>query len=151
MKRFLITGVLVAVVGTFGHATEPKPYSSRLWLELVSDSVWSHCELRVTVDDRGKGTARSQCRYEEAPSPKPIESTLTPAEVDRLRALLRGADLYSGQLWGHDTRGLDGPLITLTASDRERVTMVVCVRNESFDSGPRKTLLDWLSARMRAR
>jgi hypothetical protein len=151
MKRFLIAGVLVAVVVAGGRATEPTPYSSRLWLELVSDSVWSHCELRVTVDDRGKGTARSQCRYEEAPSPKPIESTLTPAEVDHLRALLRGADLYSGQSWGYDTRGLDGPLITLTASDRERVTMVVCVRNESFDSGPRKALLDWLSARMRAR
>jgi len=117
----------------------------------VSDSVWSHCELSVTVDDRGKGTARSECRYEEAPSPKPIESTLTPAEVDHLRGLLRGADLYSGQLWGHDTRGFDGPLITLTASDQDRVTMVVCVRNESFDSGPRKALLEWLSARMRAR
>ncbi len=151
MKRFLAGAVLVAFVVPFACATESRPFSSRLWVELVSHSVWGRCELRIAVDERGKGTARSECRHEETSAPKPSEGALTPAEVDELRRLLRGAELFSGQLWGHDTRGLDGPLVTLTASDRERVTMVVCARNESFDSGPRKALMDWLAPRLRSR
>jgi hypothetical protein len=150
MKRLIAT-VLVALVVAPGRAAEPKPFSSRLWLELVSDSVWGHCELRIAVDERGRGTARSECRHAEAPSPKPSEGALTPAEVEELRGLLRGAELYSGQLWGHDARGLDLPLVTLTASDQDRVTTVICVRNESFDSGPRKALMDWLAPRLRPR
>ena len=133
----------------WGRATEPKAFSSRLWLELVSDSVWGRCELGITVDERGRGSARSTCRYEETSSPKQSEAALTPAEVEELRGLLRAAELYSGQLWGHDTPGLDGPLVTLTASDRDRVTTVVCVRNESFESGPRKALMDWLAPPLR--
>jgi hypothetical protein len=109
----------------------------------VNDSIWSHCEMDIRSSPPDPAKVATRCRDEDGPV-RARERLLSAQEVQRLRLGLRAAQLFSGQSWGRDTRGLDGPLITLQVHDSEDVATLVAVKNESFETGPRQALLNLL-------
>jgi hypothetical protein len=152
MKRALIALALVAIAGAASWsatraATRP-PFSGWLKAQLVHDSVWGNCKVSVFVDERARGSIESECRTPEGLRTAHVENALAPQEVEELRRLLRDADLFQGQFWGHDLRGIDATLGTLTVNDEAKMAAVVCIKNESFDAGPRERLLSWLTKRL---
>jgi hypothetical protein len=143
----LVSVTALAVLGI--RAAERAPFSGPIDLQLVNDSIWAHCELAISVTQDGRGSAATDCRSDEGKPTTHAKESVTPQEVEGLRQLLRQANLFEGQSWGYDDRGIDIPLVTLTVSVDSKVTTLVCVRNASFDSGARKVLLSWLNDRMR--
>jgi hypothetical protein len=109
------------------------------------DSPWGpHCETTVTVDERAQGKIRNACRTGAGPVALK-EWTLRSADVDRLRRLVRQADLFGKVSEGHDARGIDLALVTLRAAAEGQTVEVICLVNPDFRSaGPRKDLLDQL-------
>ncbi len=150
--RLGVAGALSAVLLASPMAAAQRiPFSGWFKAELVSDSVWFHCELTAFVDEAGSGSQRVSCRSDEGKPTFQVEEPLTALEIARLRKLLRDADLFQGQFWGTDLRGLDVGLITLAVNDESKAAVVVCFKNESFDTGARRELLDWLTSRMNAK
>jgi hypothetical protein len=153
MRRALIPTLLVlAAVGVSGHdsrAAAKGPFSGWLKAVLESDSIWENCKLTVFVDEHGRGSIERECQWKESEQGSSFRDSLSSAEIGELRALLRGADLFEGQFWGHDLRGIDLALVTLTVNDESKVATVVCFRNPSFETGNRERLLAWLTKRLR--
>jgi hypothetical protein len=143
-----------AVIGTgslLSNALQKPPFAGYLQLELVSDSFSETCRLKLVVDQAGKGSSEVECRSAGVLAvTKPSRGTLQPKEVDDLRRLLREADLFQGQSWGDDARGLDLSLVTLVVSDGSRAAALVCFRNASFEKGARERLLASLQSRLYA-
>jgi len=102
------------------------------------------------VDETGDGVQDVHCRSDEGVPIATVTDALTVEEIARLRELLRAAQLFQGQFWGSDLRGLDASLGTLTVQDESKTAVLVCIRNESFESGPRQQLLAWLLERLQA-
>ena len=146
----LIGGVVISLAVPAAMA-EPGPFSGWFRVELVSDSIWQHCELSAHIDEKGGGSQRVSCRSDEGKPRFQADQPLTPSEVARLRQLLRDADLFQGQFWGADLRGVDAAFMTLAVYDRTKAAVVVCYRNESFEKGARRDLLNWLGERMNAK
>jgi len=116
------------------------------WFSLnrTTDSIWVHCELDVHVNEQAKGVASVECQWEGGATEK-NEGHLSETEVSELRTLLQQARLFEGQFWGHDPRGVDAALVTITASDDQGIATLVCTGNESFDSGARQGLIGFLN------
>ncbi len=70
--------------------------------------------------------------------------SLSRQQVGELRVSLQQAELFQGQYWGTDGRGLDMALQALTVMDGARTATLVVSFNDSFEAGPRKRLWDWL-------
>ena len=123
--------------------TAPPSFSRDFTLLLVSDSVWGHCDMSITVSD-GSGVLGNVCRTYDGPltrKGRPLKA----GEIAELRSLLRSADLFGHFAEGRDGRGLDLPLITLRVETVGRTVEVVCFENSDFEKdGPRKRLLDRL-------
>jgi hypothetical protein len=150
--RLGLPAVLSAVLLASPMEAAPRvPFSGWLKAELVSDSVWFHCELSIFVDEARRGSQRVSCKSDEGKPTLQVEERLSTLEIAQLRKLLRDADLFQGQFWGTDLRGLDAGLITLAVNDESKAAVVVCFKNESFDTGPRRELFDWLTRRMNAK
>jgi len=117
-------------------------------LTYVTDSIDHHCELEVIVSMKAVGTSRFRCTLldrEQVTYDK--RGQLTRQQTGDLRTLLRAARLFEGQYWGTDARGLDFSFDTLTVRAGRLATLVTRL-NDSFQSGARKRLLDFLSAFM---
>lgn len=134
-----------------GCALARTPFSGWLNVELVNDSVWGHCELRLSVGPDGHGSQQVDCRSDEGKPTVQSKEPLSGDDILRLRQLLRDADVFQGQFWGTDHRALDGPFVTLAVHDESRAAVLVCVMNESFEAGSRQALLTWLFDRVRAK
>ena len=146
----LTLAVLLIAPCTTSQAAQPVGgFAREFSVQWMDDSIWGHCDMRIDVSPEEKGTVTTACRSEDGPT-KHKERKLSAAEVQQLRQLLKGADVFQGQFWGRDKRGLDLPLLTLQIDDGERVAVLVAVMNESFDAGPRKDLLESLSAILRS-
>jgi hypothetical protein len=145
--RILATFILAATAG----GGSPEPFAGSFSAEVVNDSPWAHCELAISVDAKNVGTQEVSCRSDEGRPLFRLHDGLRAEEIARLRGLLRDAELFQGQFWGSDFRGYDAPLVTLTVHDDSRVAVVVCVKNESFESGKRQMLLAWLQDRIRSK
>jgi len=76
----------------------------------------------VAVGARRVGEVTNACRSYDGPVSRKTRA-LTPAEVGQLSALLRQADLFGRVSAGSDHRGIDLPLITLTADVDGRSAM----------------------------
>ena len=154
MKAPSLAFATLAVLGTgslLAKALEKPPFSGFLQVDLVSDSFGETCGLRLIVDQTGKGSSETECRSTGVLAVKsPSRGALGPKEIEDLRRLLREADLFQGQSWGGDARGLDLPLVTLVVSDGSKAAALVCFRNASFESGARKRLLTSLESRLYA-
>ena len=146
---------LLALVATVGglvvatRALEPVPFSRWIQVEMVSDSIWENCRLKISVDEAGKGSTELDCKAEGVVTNQ-SRGKLSSQEVEELRRLLREADLFQGQFWGEDARGLDLPLITLVVNDGFKVVAMVCFKNKSFETGGRERLLASLTNRLRS-
>jgi hypothetical protein len=155
MTRRTITACIMAITSMgyplLAHGSERRPYSHWFRVQAVEDSIWWHCELDILVNDDDGGTLTRTCRPGDA-APKPVTikpETLDPKDIEALRQLLRDADLFEGQFWGEDLRGLDMGVLILTVNDGPRIASVVAERNPSFDSGPRQRLVAWLTPRLK--
>ena len=151
MKATIRAGLAsVAIAGSLLAATgqETPPYSGWLKVEVVSDSIWETCRLSLAVNESGKGSTETECRSEGVRT-RHSKGALSLDEVAELRHLLRGADLFQGQFWGDDMRGIDGPLVTLVVNDGFKVAAMVCYKNKSFETGGRERLLTSLTKRLR--
>src|SRR5688572_2810267 len=118
--------MLAIVLGLFVDASaSPAP---SLWgsfdLFLVSDSIWGHCDMTITVAASGVGELTNVCRVYDGPLRRKTRR-LTGREVGELRALLRQADVFGKVSEGTDQRGIDLPLITLKVVADGRTTEVV--------------------------
>jgi hypothetical protein len=142
---------MVVLVGSvaLGRVDGSPPSNAQLFwgqfsLLLVSDSIWGHCDMSVTVDGRGLGSVANACSSYNGPIGREAKRLL-PAEVSNLRVLLRDADLFGKVAPGTDHRGIDLSLITLQARTEGREVEVVCYMNEDFErEGARKRLLSRL-------
>jgi hypothetical protein len=146
----VLAAFFVASNAATTQAAEPPAFSRQISLTLVADSIWSHCELSISVDRYGQGSQKVTCDPDGLGADSDAESQLLPEEVASLREVLREADLFRGQFWGVDNRGVDAPFVTLAVHDETRAAILVCVKNESFESGPRALLLAWLLDRMQS-
>jgi len=144
MLRALLLPALLTVHAALVAAASPEPYGGTFWIRWIDDSIWAHCEMDVWANEDGSGQVSTECRWEDGPRHKK-ERKLTTGELADLRRLLRSADLFQGQVWGHDRRGLDLNLLTVQVSDGGRTVVAVASGNPSFESGPRKMLLDALA------
>src|SRR5947209_5161036 len=142
MKRALVASLFFLAVGTASwraaRAAPGPPFSGWLKAELEHDSVWGSCKMSVFVDERGRGSGESECRTPEGIRTAHVTQAVPAQDVEELRRLLRDAELFHGQFWGHDLRGIDAMLGTLTVHDESKVATVVCFKNESFEAGPRE-------------
>ena len=141
------TGLLALLLATPPSATTlAAPFSRDFELLIVSDSVWGHCDLSVTVKGPAQAELVNACRDYDGPVRRTVRKFL-PGELGTLRALLRQADLFSKVSEGTDHRGIDLPLITLKVTADGRSAEMVCFMNPDFQGeGPRKRLLDQLMA-----
>ena len=143
-----LVALRVIVAGSaLAHLAEKPPFSDYLQLELVSDSIWATCKLKISIEPGGKGSSERECKSDGVVSDR-SRAVLSPKEVEEIRVLVRGADLFQGQFWGPDHRGLDFPLVSLFVSDGSRAATLMCFKNPSFEVGGRKRLLDSLTARL---
>jgi hypothetical protein len=83
------------------------------------------------VPNGARGKGRTQTRR------------ITADESERLRQLYDAARLFEGEHIGLDLTARDGTFETLTVR-RGRAVVLVTSFNPTFQSGPRKELLDWL-------
>jgi hypothetical protein len=120
-----------------------KPFGANFTVTTVSDSVWGHCEMQIIVDAAATGSASVACRDDEGKQTV-SKAPLSRQQVGELRVSLQQSDLFQGQYWGTDARGLDMALQTLTVMDGARTATLVVSFNDSFQGGPRKRLWDWL-------
>ena len=132
-----------------GAGLEPLPLSGWFRVELTSDSIWETCKLTISIDEKGAGFAVTECGV-SAPGKLTTTAALSRPEMEELRTLLRAADLFQGQFWGQDDRPADLALVTLIVTDESRIAALVCSKNDSFESGGRRRLLAFLTARLRA-
>ena len=150
MYGLIASALLASLLSPQKPATQRVPFSGWFKAELVSDSIWGHCELAAFVDEHSQGTQRVTCRSEDGKPTVQVEERLSSSDIAQLRQLLRDADLFQGQFWGSDLRGLDAVFTTLAVNDESRAAVVVCYKNEAFETGSRRRLLDW-TERMRAK
>jgi hypothetical protein len=143
LRLYLLVGLVFSTPGAQERAT----FSRFFQVIMVADSEYPllHCTLDIVGRD-GEPHARSEveCRG-EADQPEKYEKTLGQEEVAKLRSLLAGANLFEGQFWGGDFRGLDLALVTLTVVDDGRAASLVMSFNESFETGGRRELWSYLN------
>lgn len=147
MKRAsILAGIsLVLTMGIWGlvAAVAPPP---PLELRLLVENVWAREELIVWIGANAQGSVSVDLSYPEAPARnRSKQRALTSQELTRVRQLAQKAALFSGQGWGKAPGATDLPLMTLRVNDGERIAILVGTDNVSFESGPRKELLDYLS------
>jgi len=129
---------------TVGAATSNVEFGSGFTVTLVTDSIEHHCELEVNVNMTAVGTYYLRCtKLDRETMNYEKRVALTRQQTGDLRALLQQARLFDGQYWGGDARGLDFSFETLTVHEG-RVATLVTSFNDSFRSGTRKRLLDFL-------
>src|SRR5262245_25209436 len=137
MTQRFVALLMFLVAGTAAsratRAADRQPFSGWLKAELEHDSVWFNCKVSVFVDERGRGLTEGECGTPEGLRTAHSNEAVSDRDIEELRRLLRGADLFQGQFWGHDLRGIDAMLATLTVSDGSKVARVVCFKNESFE------------------
>jgi len=144
----LAARALAAVLLLSTLAPADDAFTGWLKVELVNDAIWGRCELSTFVDEKGKGTQRICCRSDEGKPTIEVEEPLTAPDVAQLRQRLRDADLFHGQFWGSDLRGLDAPFVTLAVHDQSQAAIIVYSKNRSFETGGRRRLLVSLLARI---
>lgn len=135
-------------LSTAAPDTGPGRFAGPFSLELISDSFWSRCELKISVAAGKQGLQSVECLSDEGVQTAHAAGPLAARDVAQLRKLLRDAHLFQGQFWGSDHRGLDAPFVTLAVHDDSQAAVLVCVRNESFERGSRQELLMWLLDRV---
>jgi hypothetical protein len=71
---------------------------------------------------------------------------LSPGDIKRVESLAGGSDLYAGGHVGADSRSVDGTFETLTVRccGRRETVVLVTSGNATFESGPRRQLLELL-------
>jgi hypothetical protein len=138
--RFLVLTMFLLSTSPVRQAGE---FTGNFHVKQAIDSWWE-CNLEIDVKVEGSGRAVLECDYNSGPVHRELQ--LREQQIVELRGLLGQARLFEGQFWGYDPRGWDGPLETLTVSDGEQIAILICTRNESFDSGPREQLLGFLNA-----
>src|SRR4029450_10979515 len=139
-------GVLVGACDL--NAAQAPEFARNFRVQLVDDSVWAHCEVAISRWDKGAVEQQSECRVDDGKAYKATR-VLADAEVEYLMKLLRESALFEGQSWGKDLRGLDASLWSITVDDGARVATAIASYNPTFDSGPRKVLLNSLMTRAR--
>ena len=107
-------------------------------------ALFRSCELNVQVVARtGRSTLR--CVWNRMPPTElAADRALTPQETERLLALTTGSAIWSGTFIGVDPRAVDGMFETVTINRRNEVGVLVASGNPSFDTGPRRQLLNLL-------
>lgn len=138
--------LVVAFLAILSASTSGQSESFDSWFSatMTTDSIWRHCELEILVDEEAKGVARINCGWNDETKTK-AERKLTAQEVSELRSQLRQINAFEGQSWGRDHRGIDAALVTLTVSDQGRIAVLVTSSNPTFDKGPRRLFLDFLT------
>jgi len=151
MKAFATTAILTVLLAVETASAAPQvPFSGWLDVRLVRDSIWGHCELAASVDEKGTGTQAIVCKSDEGKPLFEVKERLGLQDMARLRQLLRDARLFEGQYWGSDLRGLDFDFVTLEVHDASKAAVLIGIKNESFESGSRERLLTWLLGRIQA-
>jgi hypothetical protein len=139
------SAALAVLLSMQAGATPDQAFIGLFGVEMVSDSIWGHCEYAVWVSDKGVGRQEASCRDEDHKVQFKVREPLPATDVAQIRGLLRDADPFRGQFWGFDRRGLDHSLVTLTIHDGSKVAVLVSFENESFKGGGRQRLMAWLS------
>jgi hypothetical protein len=136
--------VLVLLLSPSASTSRPDAFNGDFRLKWIMDGYWGHCEMTI-VANRSSIALAAGCPQEEAGKPRGAPPlALSIQESMKLRALLRGSDLFGYVPPGRDMRGLDFPYITLNASEGGRTVDLVLAENSAFKAGVRRELRDLL-------
>src|SRR5262249_6495293 len=139
-----VVGLLLLSVSGVGATENPPSFAEAFRVELVSDSFWGQCTMLIDATRAATAMAQTSCSGPAGrrDAVRTGKLALDANDLAALRSQLKAARLFEGQFWGHDNRGIDMELVTLRVETSRRVAILVV--NESFTTGPRRTLVDTL-------
>jgi hypothetical protein len=118
----MLTALLIAIIAFTSSdvaLAADRGFGSHFRVLWSDDSIWGRCDMGLHVTPEVTGSVTTECRWEDGPAYKK-ERPLSKAEIGELRTLLRAADLFQGQSWGRDMRGVDLNFLTLQVDDGHR-------------------------------
>ena len=157
-RAFVVLMLAGSAFATLPGYAESGPPADEVRLTLSSQTVWQGgygwCSFTADIVQR-RGGVSSRCGGAGpfgTASPGPGASaerrrTLTDSETATLRKLYEEAHLFDGGHIGADHSGSDLPfhILIVLSSPPNRAVVLVLTGNQTFSSGPRKALLDWLT------
>jgi hypothetical protein len=140
-------GIVGGIIGAIAYSA----HNSQIQLVMVQDGIWGRTELSIFIapDNTSHATFTSFGRIgysDRGTIATTRRLSIVAADVERMRDLSERSDLFTGQVWGEDPRGLDSALVTLQFSEDLKIVTLTCTGNETFNSGVRKELVSLLKS-----
>ena len=158
MMRIIPPLVLAIIALTFNVTVQSsadmgEPFSNEdsfrryFKIHVESDSMWRHCDLRLYANKDTGGKVSLECKHHFSKRRTfRAERQIGREEAEKIRILLREANLYHGQHWGSDPRNADGSLERISFTDGNRAGTITRSGNNTFKQGARLKLNEFLRA-----